>query len=117
MVKPKPLSPFAKNLTALLEEKGITIRDAARNIGVGPSTLVDWKSGVSPTDYEAVRKLARLLGVSMCYLLTGFDEKSTLNPPPISSVFETGQIIFNGIASIKIVALVPKEPKREGDLP
>ena len=117
MAKSKSSFPFAKNLSALLEERGITVRDAARKIGVSPSTIVDWKSGVSPTDYEAVRKLSKLLGVTMCYLLTGFEEGYTSNPPPISSVFEPGQILFDGIASIKIIALVPKEPKREGDLP
>ncbi|HMN70016.1 MAG TPA: helix-turn-helix transcriptional regulator [Bdellovibrionales bacterium] len=117
MAKSKNPSPFAKNLTALLEERGITVRDAARNVGVSPSTIVDWKSGVSPTDYEAVRKLAKLLGVSMCYLLTSHEESATSTPPPISSVFEPGQILFDGIASIKIVALVPKKPNHNGDLP
>lgn len=117
MAKSKLSSPFAKNLSALLEERGITVRDAARKIGVSPSTIVDWKSGVSPTDYEAVRKLSRLLGVSLCYLLTGFEESATSSPPPISSVFEPGQILFDGIASIKIVALIPKGPKHDGELP
>lgn len=110
-------SIFGKNLTSLLEERELSVREAARIAGVSSSTIVDWKSGSQPTDFDAVLKLAKTLSVSMCYLLTGEEDHVGSQPPPISAVFDKGEVLYNGIASIKIVALIPKGPKTDGELP
>ena len=64
-------NPFTQNLNQLLDEKDIGIREASRLAGVGPSTIMSWKSGALPEDYMAVKRLAESLGTTMSFLLTG----------------------------------------------
>jgi len=62
--KPRAKAPFKDNLTRLMEEKKLGVRELAEKSGISRSTIVDWRAGASPTDFIAVRKLAEVLGVS-----------------------------------------------------
>ena len=105
-------TPFAKNLQALLKEQQMGVREAARIAGVSPSTITNWTSGVAPDNYMAVKKLAKELGVSFSFLLTGEDDARTeIGPPSIHEVFEEGDDIFDGIAKITITRLIPRSKK------
>ena len=57
-------SVFAKNLNRLMTEKKITVERAAEHSDVSKSNIVSWRSGVAPTNFDAVKKLSELLGVS-----------------------------------------------------
>ena len=105
----KEQMPFPKILSQLLKDKKITIAQAAKSCGVAPSTIADWKDGASPTDYLAVQKLARFLGVSFSYILTGTDEVKASNQLNVTDFFEDGGEIYDGFAQITIKKLIPKK--------
>ncbi len=65
---------FSARLDELMQERKMTLRQAEVTCGVPKSTIQDWKSGIAPTDFDGVRKLAAALGVSFSFLLTGADD-------------------------------------------
>jgi transcriptional regulator with XRE-family HTH domain len=100
---------YTKILIQLMDEKGMSIREAAKIAGVGHSTISSWRSGASPDNFVAVMKLAKALGVTFSYLLTGIDESRPNNPPNVSEVFNEGDFLFDGFAKITIQRLIPKK--------
>lgn len=105
-LKSKP-TIFAKSLRALMSEKKVTVRQAAKMAGVSPSTIDDWRAGATPSDYLAVRELANALGVGFEMLLTG---KQPVNQSKLSvtEVFEEDVMLFDGYAKISIQRLIPR---------
>ena len=103
------ISTFATNLSLLLKEHNLSLRDAGAVAGVSKSTIADWCSGVDPCgNYVAILKLAQRLGVSLTFLLTGIREK-----PSMDDVFEMGDYLYEGPVVIQIRKLVPRK-KDEG---
>lgn len=105
-----PVVPFAKRLNLLMEEKSIGVREAARLAGVGPSTIMSWKSGSLPEDYLAVKRLAEALGTTMSFILTG-ENDSRSDHVSISEVFDDGGTLFDGYAKVTIQRLIPRKKK------
>jgi len=105
----KVQTPFSKNLTSLLEEKNIGVREAGKIAGVGASTIMSWKSGATPENYLAVKRLAEGLGTTLSFLLTGEDDSRANLTPSITEVFEDGGPLFDGYAKIQIQRLIPKK--------
>ena len=99
--------PFSKNLISLMQERGITIREAAKLAGVSHSTIDSWRSGRSPEDFIAVQKLATSLGTTLSFLLTGVNDNSYKNHT-ITEVFEEGEVIIDGYARLTIKKLIPR---------
>ena len=113
----RPLVPFAQILNSLLKERSMGIREAARIAGVPGSTIMSWRSGALPENYLAVARLARSLGVSFAFILTGEEEPHpSLRYPTITEVFDDGEMIFDGYAKISIHRIIPKikGPKKGG---
>jgi len=103
-------TPFSKILKALMKERGLTMREVAKMAGISPSTVNDWQSGSTPENYLAVKKLAKELGVSFSFLLTGEEETTSKNHlPSITEVFDDGGALFDGYAKITIQRLVPRK--------
>ena len=102
--------PFAKILRAVMTERQVSARQAAKIAGVSHSTIIDWQTGSSPGNYLAVKKLSEALGVSFSYLLTGKHDDDEVNgvAPPVTTVFADGDIVFDGYAKITIQKLVPR---------
>lgn len=98
---------FHQRLNRLMKQSRVTVRDAAGAAGVSHSTLENWRSGSSPKDYHAVRKLAAHLGVSLSYLLTGEDDVQHLRIPVVQDAFSDGGEIFNGYLEVKIKRMIP----------
>ena len=76
-----PEEAFWRRVKILLKEKKITQTEAARVCGMSLNTLRGWMSkGTNPLLLEAL-KLARLLNVSLEYLITGSakDETGKIN--------------------------------------
>jgi transcriptional regulator with XRE-family HTH domain len=107
--RPRSSSPFGKLLIELMQEKHISVRQAAEAIGVGTSTIASWRSGALPEDFRAVRALSRTLGVSFSYLLTGEDDTRPEGAPAVAEVFSDGGTLFDGYAKITIQRLLPKK--------
>lgn len=64
---------FAK----LLEEKGLKAADVTRATGIKSPVFSEWKKGKSKPNTEKMIKIANFLDVSVEYLLTGKESKST----------------------------------------
>lgn len=100
---------FARILTALMDEREVGIREAAKLAGVGPSTVMSWRSGSSPSDYLAVKRLAQALGVSLSFLLTGEEEVLERGQIHLTEIFDGGQVLFDGYARVRIESLIPRK--------
>lgn len=106
-------TPFSKILRALMTEKEVSVREAAELAGVGISTVDNWRSGALPEDYSAVKRLAKSLGVSMEFLLTGEEDKFDGNHlPSVTAVFQDGGALFDGYAKITIQRLIPRKQEK-----
>lgn len=112
--RPRPTTPFAKTLTRLMDERGIGVREASRIAEVAASTIVSWRGGALPEDFQAVKRVARALGVTLSFLLTGEDDSRPGEAPPsVSEVFDSGGTLFDGYAKISIERLIPKGKRKE----
>lgn len=100
----KKESPFSKILCDLMKKRRVTISEAAKIAGVSTSTIADWRSGSSATDFIAVKKLAKHLRVSLEYLLTGDDDRVERyeETKSLEDLFEVGDSLYEGIAKISI---------------
>lgn len=94
-------SPFAKNLKAVLAERELAQRAAAEIAGVAPAVLNDWLSGAVPADHLAVQRLAKGLGCSFEWLLTGTEGRSDFKNISMSELFDIeDDASFSGIFQI-----------------
>lgn len=64
---------LGKRLKVLRVEKGKSIREAAKDLGIGKSTLACYEIDTRNPDYDQLRKLANYYGKTVSYLL-GEDE-------------------------------------------
>ena len=63
-------SPFAKNLKAILAERGLSQTAAASIAGVSPATLNDWlHASAVPNNLLSIQKLCRALNCNFEWLL------------------------------------------------
>jgi transcriptional regulator with XRE-family HTH domain len=53
------------NLKQLLELKGMTASTLARSSGVPKQTLTDWLAGTSPKNIDALKRVARVLEITI----------------------------------------------------
>jgi transcriptional regulator with XRE-family HTH domain len=72
---------FIKNLSALLEEEGITQRELAEKIGVTEVTISRYLSGERNPRIEIVSKIANFFNVTVDYLLGINREYGATTPP------------------------------------
>ncbi|MGE3683033.1 MAG: helix-turn-helix domain-containing protein [Bdellovibrionales bacterium] len=91
---PKPIrkkiqSPFAKNLKAILNERGLSQKAAAEVANVTPATLNDWLAGSNPSDHIAVQRLCRALGCSFEWLLTGAETRIESKSLSMTELFDS----------------------------
>ncbi len=100
---------FSKNLTKLLKERAISLRAAASLAQVPYTTLNEWTSGRSPTDFHAVARLAKALGVSFEYLCIGTEKSTPISEIPLDAIFNEKETKFEGIFKIKAIRLTRKE--------
>lgn len=54
---------------------GFKDSDVSKETGIPPSTFSDWKSGRSKPKDDKLRKIAKVLGVSVEYLMTGEEKQ------------------------------------------
>jgi transcriptional regulator with XRE-family HTH domain len=104
-------SVFAKNLSRLLDDRGISHRVAAQMIGVSQSTFASWISGSAPNDLNKVASLAKALGVSFSYLCLGIEEHPSRDEIDLSDLYEEENVSFDGLYKIKAIRLVKKKKK------
>ena len=107
MAKRKPArkrieSPFSKNLSSILEERGISQKTAAAMAEVTPATMSDWMSGNTlPHDHTKIAKLCLALGCDFQWILTGTHSRADLKDISIAELFDgEDDPMFSGIFEI-----------------
>ena len=94
-----------------MEQNSLTVREAAEVAGVSPSTIQGWREGSRPTDFDAARLLAKRLGVTLSFLLTGSDDDE-VSTPSVEQVFQDGGSVFDGYLEVQIKRLIPRKSKK-----
>ena len=72
------MESFAERLERLLKERMITQIAVADSVGIRRPTISDWKKNGSYPTADVAIKIAKLLNVSVEYLITGEDESPYL---------------------------------------
>jgi transcriptional regulator with XRE-family HTH domain len=96
-----------------MKQRAIGVREAARIAEVGASTIVSWRSGASPKDYLALKKLAVALGVDLDFLLTGELPVEPKIIPPLNSSLAVlnaavlSSLPYEGVVRVRIEKVVP----------
>ncbi len=60
---------FAERLKELRTEKGLTLEQLAKGMGVSPIAISRWENKTRTPNIEALKLLAQFFGVSADYLL------------------------------------------------
>ena len=97
-----------------MEQQKLSITKAAKIAKVSVSTIAGWKTGTSSTDYEAVKRLATHLGVTLDYILTGDTgslKNKKVHETNIEDLVEDGELMFEGYAKISVQRIIPKNKK------
>lgn len=84
-------------LKHLMNEKKLTFKKLSELSGVPISTIKTWSAGVEPKSFSAARKVARILGVSVEYLVFGNADNKQLT---LQDVMTTQ--LFSGWCKITI---------------
>lgn len=73
---------FAKRLTELMSEKGVSTKDLASAVEVSPGAVSQWRKGTSKPSQEKLEQVAAYLQTSALYLSEGYaeDDGSSLFP-------------------------------------
>lgn len=78
-----PNSVFAERFTKALKLSGIQQKELAKQIGVHPSNIVQYKKGMYvPNDLNTISKIASILGVSPAWLAGMTDDENVVEPNP-----------------------------------
>lgn len=98
--------PFGKILVGIINERGLTLRQAGELAGVGPSVIQNWIEGKNPHDLRAVARLAQALGISFKALLLG-ERELAANPNSLAEMFDEEEML-DGICRVSIRRLIPR---------
>lgn len=98
-------------LKRLISEKGITLRQLAKETGVPQATLSSYLAKGGTSKPEHIHALAKFFGCSMEVLLFGQDTRS----PSLDEVLTEG--VFEGWLKVRIERAIPNQRKTssEGD--
>lgn len=115
MKKPRKSSgrkdvPFGKILSAIMKERGLTLKQISQMAGVSLSVASDWTAGNSPRDLRAVHKLSQALGVEFSRLLIG-ESDTTKEVISLAELFEENEI-FDGLVRINIKRVSLRDGKK-----
>jgi transcriptional regulator with XRE-family HTH domain len=65
---------IGRRIQTLIERRGLSKAAVAGEVGATPKTVSNWAKGASAPSYEDARELARVLGSSAAFILTGEHE-------------------------------------------
>lgn len=95
---------LARVLRNIADERGLTLKQLAAMAEVRVSVIQSWMEGRVPHELLAVKKLAKVLGVSFEHLLFGHVETEVLH---IEEHYNESEI-FEGLCKVRLMRLTPK---------
>ena len=98
---------FGVILESLMQERRISIRQLAKELGVPPKTVQEWvgQNGRTPRHSESIKKLAEFFQCSIHYLLFGEEDPNN----PLNAILEKTEI-HTGLYEISIRKVKTKTP-------
>jgi transcriptional regulator with XRE-family HTH domain len=83
-----PLTPqaFSKRFKEAREAKGITPSELARRVGVTPAAVWNWENNLVTPRRPALEAVAKALGVTPDFLLTGRAQRESVESPVTQDV-------------------------------
>lgn len=85
---------FAKNLTKLIERRGLTQAEVAEAIGVSESAVSLWCSGKTSPRMSKVDKLCKLLQCTRSSLIYEVDPEAD-RAATLQRIYDKGRILFD----------------------
>lgn len=72
----EPTTPeFRERLVKTIKEKGLNESRLAKKTGISPSTIANYRNGVTQPDKTKLRIICQELGVSVEWMLTGIEDE------------------------------------------
>ena len=92
---------IGKRIKVLREEKNVTQKEAAQQIGIQQSTLSKYERGIQNPRFQELCLISDWLGVSVDYLLGRTDIKSTPTDGKLQAAAEVTGLSGNALAVLK----------------
>lgn len=80
----------------LMRDKGVNAATVARETGISPTTLSEWKNGRSTPKQDKLQKIADYFGISLDYLVTGLEPEQKEKPSALSEELNKNEIVIRG---------------------
>lgn len=73
----EPTTPeFRERLVKTIKEKGLNESRLAKKTGISPSTIANYRNGITQPDKTKLKIICQELGVSMKWMLTGIEDEN-----------------------------------------
>jgi hypothetical protein len=113
--KQKTVNAFTANFTATLQQRSLSIKQAADLMGLPYTTVVGFTNGAMPTDMEAISRFCTALSLNFEFLMTGKTKNIDPSQIPLDQIFtEDTDASFSGIYRIEARKLSPRADKKKG---
>lgn len=76
---------MVERILLLLKENKMTAKELTHHLGVGPSTVTEWKTGKTKPSIDSLAKIAQLFNVSADWLLGLTDDPKPIIPSKASN--------------------------------
>lgn len=96
-----------------MKQRGVTARALSKATSVPESTISDWTSGREPKLNDAVVRVARFLGVSVDFLVTGKEPEQDLVAEALEKMTEGFFEVHRGVYRLRVEKLVGTVKKDE----
>lgn len=107
---------FGENLRTLIEERGLTQKELAKQLNIAPSTLGSYVQNVREPDFSTIKLIAEYFDVSIDYLLDyNPNPKSTWQENELLRIFRslTSEQQYVCIEQCKVFVRMNSEKKGE----
>ena len=95
-------SELSRKIKQLRLEKGMTLEEVAKIVGVGKSTVRKWETGmIANMKRDKIALLAKALGTTPAYLMGWKDEYLPVDEPKLTEGQELLLVIFNQVPEVQ----------------
>ena len=96
----------------LMKKNGVKANKLTSELGMGMSSITDWKNGKAKPSFDAIIKIADYFGVSSDYLLGRTDDPSPISETKKSAAEKLGDAVIGALVKAgKIEADEPLTPE------
>lgn len=93
---------FGERIVAARKEKGITQKDLAAQLGIGPTRLNYWEKDKRFPPIPMLNKIAELLDVDSDYLIGRVGDLERKENSPVTAAAETGEVDADQIKDLLV---------------